>query len=151
MGINRAEQSAEIGSPPEACFGTIVEYETFPEWQTAVEAIEVRERDRDGLGRIVRVEVDAKLRRVAYTLHYRYERPSRVWWEFVAGDGVEWIEGEFTFEPLDGGSRTLATYRLGIDPGVPVPGVIARRLTKGVMGRSVTELKDEVERRLAKG
>lgn len=151
MGISRAEQSAEISAPPQACFATIVDYKTFPAWQTAVEAIEVRERDSEGLGRLVRVEVDAKLRRVAYTLQYHYERPSRVWWEFVEGDGVEWIEGEFMFEPLDGGSRTLATYRLGIDPGVPVPGVIARRLTKGVMGRSVTELKDEVERRLVEG
>ena len=149
MGISRAEQSADIDAPAEACFEAIVDYESFPEWQTAVESIEVRERDGEGLGKIVRVEVDAKLRRVSYTLDYHYEWPSRVWWEFVEGDGVERIEGEFTFEPLDGGARTRATYRLGIDPGVPVPGAIARRLTRGVMGRSVKDLKDEVERRRA--
>ena len=62
------------------------------------------------------------MRRVSYVLRYGYERPGRVWWEFVEGDGVERIEGEFTFEPLDGGERTLATYRLGIDAGVPMPG-----------------------------
>jgi hypothetical protein len=50
-------------------------------------------------------------------------------------------------EPLDGGARTRATYRLGIDPGVPLPGLVARRLTSGVMGRSVRDLRDEVERR----
>ena len=112
-----------------------------------MEAIEVCERDADGLGSIVRVEIDAKFRKVAYTLAYHYERPARVWWDFVEGDGVEHIEGEFTFEPLDGGERTRTTYRLGIDPGVPVPGIVARSLTRGVMGRSVKDLKEEVERR----
>jgi hypothetical protein len=107
----------------------------------------VLERDGDGLGRLVRVEVDAKLRRIAYTLRYHYDRPGRVWWEFVEGDGVEHIEGEFTFEPTDSGERTIATYRLGVDAGVPIPGLVARRLTAGVMGRSVSDLNDEVERR----
>ena len=147
MGISRAEQSDSIDAPPEACFAAIVDYESFPDWQRAVEAIEVRERYPDGLGKLVRVEVDAKLRRIAYTLRYHYERPARVWWEFVEGEGVEHIEGEFIFEPLDSGERTRATYRLGIDAGVPIPGLVARRLTSGVMGRSVKDLKHEVERR----
>jgi hypothetical protein len=107
----------------------------------------VLERYDDGLGKLVRVEVDAKLRRIAYTLRYHYERPGRVWWEFVEGEGVEDIEGEFTFEPSDSGERTVATYRLGIDAGVPIPGLVARRLTGGVMGLAVKDLRDEVERR----
>jgi uncharacterized membrane protein len=147
VGISRAEQSAVIDAPPDACFEAIVDYESFPDWQRAVESIEVLERDGDGLGRLVRVEVDAKLRRIAYTLRYHYDRPGRVWWEFVEGDGVEHIEGEFTFEPTDSGERTIATYRLGVDAGVPIPGLVARRLTAGVMGRSVSDLNDEVERR----
>ena len=147
VGIHRAEQSAEIEAPPEACFEAIVDYESFPDWQQAVEAIEVIDRDPDGRGRHVRVEVDAKLKRIAYTLHYHYEPPHRVWWDFVDGDGVAHIDGEYVFEPLDGGRRTRATYRLGIDPGVPVPGLVARRLNQGVMRRSVRDLRDEVERR----
>jgi uncharacterized membrane protein len=147
VGISRAKKSAVIDAPPDACFEAIVDYESFPDWQRAVESIEVLERDGDGLGRLVRVEVDAKLRRIAYTLRYHYDRPGRVWWEFVEGDGVEHIEGEFTFEPTDSGERTIATYRLGVDAGVPIPGLVARRLTAGVMGRSVSDLNDEVERR----
>jgi hypothetical protein len=75
VGISRAEQSAVIDAPPAACFEAITEYETFPDWQRAVEAIGVLERYDDGLGKLVRVEVDAKLRR--YTLRYHYERPCR--------------------------------------------------------------------------
>lgn len=149
MGISRAEQRADIDAPPDECFAAIVDYETFPEWQSAVESIEVRTRDADGLGETVAVAVDAKVRRVSYVLRYGYDRPARVWWDFVEGDGVERIEGEFTFEPLDGGERTRATYRLGIDAGVPMPGLLARTLTRGVMGRAVKELKAEAERRSA--
>ena len=95
----------------------------------------------------MRFEIDAMVRHVSYTLKYSYEEPGRIWWEMAAGD-VAGVEGEYLLEPEDDGG-TLATYRLGIDPGVPVPGLIARRLTKGVMRRSVTDLRDEIERRAA--
>src|SRR5919108_5498186 len=133
MGINRAEQSLEIEASPDACFDAIVDFETYPEWQDAVIGAEVLERYDDGLGKLVRLRVDAKFREVVYTLHYHYDRPGKLWWDFVDGDGVAYIDGEYLFEPLDGGERTRATYRLGVDPGVPVPGFIARRLNEGVM------------------
>jgi hypothetical protein len=147
MGINRAEQSLEIEAPPEACFESIVDFETYPEWQAAVIGAEILERYDDGLGKLVRLRVDAKFRHVVYTLHYHYERPGKLWWDFVDGDGVTYIDGEYLFEPLDGGDRTRATYKLGVDPGVPVPGFIARKLNEGVMARSIRDTKAEVERR----
>jgi Polyketide cyclase / dehydrase and lipid transport len=145
MGISSAEHTVRVAASPEACFDAGVDYETFPDWQQAVITAEVMERDGDGLGTLVRFEVDAKLRRISYTLRYHYERPARVWWDFVEGDGVEAIEGEYLFEPVD--DDTEATYRLGIDPGIPMPGLIARRLSHGVMRRSLDDLRREVERR----
>jgi uncharacterized membrane protein len=147
MGISRAEQSVEIEAPPEACFEAIVDFETYPQWQDAVIGVEVLDRHPDGLGKRVRLQVDAKLRQVTYTLRYHYERPHRLWWDFVDGDGVEYIDGEYLFEPLGGGERTRATYRLGVDAGVPMPGFVARRLNEGVMRRSIEETKAEAERR----
>jgi hypothetical protein len=147
LGLTWAEQGLEMAGSPEDCFAAIADYESFPEWQRAVEEVEVLDRYPDGLGRNVRVRVDARFRVVTYELEYHYERPARVWWDFVRGEGIRAIEGEFRFEPS--GAGTLATYRLGIDPGVPVPGLIARRLTGEVMKRSVTDLRDEVERRWA--
>jgi coenzyme Q-binding protein COQ10 len=147
MGVHRAEQSESIAAPPEACFAALCDYESFPDWQQAVESVEVLERDADGLATAVRFEIDAKVRRISYTLRYHHEAPSRIWWELIEGD-VAAVEGEYVLEP-DGDGGTLATYRLGIDPGIPVPGLIARRLTQGVMRRSVTDLRDEVERRAA--
>jgi uncharacterized membrane protein len=148
MGITRAEQSLEIDAPPDACFEAIVDFETYPDWQEAVISAEVLDRYDDGLGRRVQIRVDAKFREVTYTLHYHYDRPGRLWWDFVDGDGVEYIDGEYLFEPLDGG-RTRATYRLGVDPGVPVPGFIFKKLNEGVMDRSIKDTKAEVERRVS--
>ena len=151
MGTHSAEQSADVDASPGACFDAAIDYETFPEWQAAVERVEVLERDAAGRGELVRFEIDAKVKRVSYTLRYHYDPPGRIWWDFVEGDGVADVAGEYRIQPLRGGKQARVTYRLGIDPGVPVPGLIARRLTGGVMRRSVTDLRDEVERRVATG
>jgi Polyketide cyclase / dehydrase and lipid transport len=145
MGINRAEQSIEIPAPPQACFDAIVDFETYPDWQNAVISTEVIDRYESGLGKNVRLTVDARFRKVAYVLLYHYDPPGRLWWDFVEGDGVAYIDGEYLFEPREG--ATLATYRLGVDAGVPMPGVIARKLNEVVMRRSVEDLRAEVERR----
>src|SRR5918999_5135059 len=139
MGVHSAEQQIEILAPPEACFDAITDYETFTEWQEPVRAVEVLDRYPDGLGRTVELTVDAKVREVHYRLNYHYDRPRRIWWDFLEGRGIEHIEGEYLFEPTEDG--TLATYRVGIDPGIRVPGLLARRLNKGVMRKSVEELK----------
>lgn len=145
MGLTWAEHTLEIEGAPEDCFATITDYETFPGWQRAVETAEVLDRYPDGLGRRVRVRADAKFRVVTYELEYHYEPPVKVWWDFVRGTGVDAIEGEFRFAPRDG--VTHATYRLGIDAGVPLPGLLAKRLTGEVMKRSVEDLREEVARR----
>jgi Polyketide cyclase / dehydrase and lipid transport len=147
MGINRAEQSIEIPAPSQACFDAIVDFETYPEWQNAVISTEVLDRYQSGLGKNVRLTVDARLRKVTYVLLYHYDAPRRLWWDFVEGDGVAFIDGEYLFVPGDTG--TLATYKLGVDAGLPVPGPIARKLNEVVMRRSVEDLKREVERRQA--
>ncbi len=145
MAVHRAEQAIEISAGAEACFEAIVDYESFPAWQGAVKSVEVLSRDGDGLGEVVCFQGDANLREVTYSLRYRYERPGRVEWEFVEGDEVAHVGGEYRFEPKR--EATLATYVLGIDPGMPVPGFVVNRMNRQVMWRSVRELRDEVERR----
>ena len=145
MGTSFGEQTVEIAAPPEACFNALVDYDTYPDWQRAVKSAEVLELGADGLGKIVELRVDVKFRVVTYRLDYQYERPHRIRWDFIEGDGVEHIEGGYTFEPSGKGTR--ATYRLGIDAGVPIPGLIARTLNGQVMKRAAEDLKREVERR----
>jgi ribosome-associated toxin RatA of RatAB toxin-antitoxin module len=150
MGLNWAEHSEEIEAPVETCFAAIVDYESFPRWQDAVDSVEVLSLTGEGLGEDVRLFVDAKIRKIDYVLRYRYTRPTEIRWDFVEGNGMRDVDGVYTLESL-GPERTRATYNLGADPELPVPGMILRRTHKQLVKRSVEDLRTEAERRHAAG
>lgn len=137
--MKRAERSVEIEATPQACFDALLDFESYPEWQSAVRSAEVL--DRDGPIRVA-FEVDAKVKKVSYTLDYHLDGPERLSWDYVEGD-VKAIEGEYRLEP--NGDGTLATYELGIDPGMWVPGKVVSMLRDQVMKGSVEELRERVE------
>jgi uncharacterized membrane protein len=148
MGLNWAEHTLEIAAPIETCFEAITDYETFPTWQSAVVDTEVLDHDDRGRGSKVRLFIDAKVRRVDYTLSYRYDEPTRIEWDFVEGNGIDGADGHYAFEEL-GDGRTRATYKLGLGLALPLPGMVARRAHSSTLKRSVEDLKREAERRAA--
>jgi hypothetical protein len=148
MGLNWAEHTIEIDAPIETCYAAIIDYETFPSWQGAVVDTEVLDWDEAGRGKRVRLFIDAKVRKVDYTLDYRYDQPTRIEWDFVEGNGISDADGHYLFEDL-GADRTRATYKLGLEVGIPLPGPVARRAHKSTLKASVEDLKKEAERRAA--
>ena len=146
MGLNWAEHTVEIEAPIQTCFDAITDYETFPSWQSAVVDTEVLDWDADGRGKRVRLYVDAKIRKVDYTLDYRYDGPVRIEWDFVEGNGINDADGYYLFEEL-AQDRTRATYRFGLEVGIPLPGPVARRAHRSTLKASVEDLKREAERR----
>jgi hypothetical protein len=146
MGLNWAEHTVEIDAPIETCFAAIIDYETFPSWQGAVVDTEVLDWDAKGRGKRVRLFIDAKVRKVDYTLDYSYDEPERIEWDFVEGNGINAADGHYLFEDL-GSDRTRATYKLGLEVGIPLPGPVARRAHKTTLKASVDDLKKEAERR----
>jgi len=141
--LKRGEQQALIDASPQDCFDAITDYETFPDWQEAVEAVSVESRYDDGLAREVAFVVDAKVKKVRYRLEYSYEEPERIVWDYLDGD-VRDIDGEFRFDD-QGDGTTLATYSVELDAGVWMPGPIKKVLSDQVMKRSVEDLKRRVE------
>jgi uncharacterized membrane protein len=148
MGLNWAEHTVEIDAPIDTCFAAIIDYETFPSWQGAVVDTEVLDWDAKGRGKRVRLFIDAKVRKVDYTLDYSYDEPERIEWDFVEGNGINGADGHYLFEDL-GSDRTRATYKLGLEVGIPLPGPVARRAHKTTLKSSVDDLKKEAERRAA--
>jgi len=140
MGASAAEHSEVIAASPEACLDALLDFDSYPDWQSAVKSAEVLEDDSDP---VVEFRVDAKIKTIRYVLRYHPEPPSRLWWEYVDGD-VRSVAGEYELEDLGDGT-TRATYRLEIDPGRFVPGPVKKALTDGVMRTSVRELKVRVE------
>jgi ribosome-associated toxin RatA of RatAB toxin-antitoxin module len=141
--MKKARQEALIAASAQECFDAIADFETYPDWQEAVQECEVLSHDDSGRARRVRFTIDAKIRRVSYTLDYAYDEPHAVSWDFVEGDPKR-VEGEFLFEE-DGDGQTLASYVLRLDAGVWLPGPIANVLRDQVMKRAVDDLKRRVE------
>jgi Polyketide cyclase / dehydrase and lipid transport len=148
MGLNWAEHTVEIEAPIKTCFDAITDYETFPSWQGVVIDTEVLDWDEQGRGKRVRLVVDAKVRKVDYTLDYRYDEPTRIEWDFVEGNGINDADGHYLFDEL-APNRTRATYKFGLEVGIPLPGPVARRAHKSTLKASVEDLKREAERRAA--
>ena len=145
MGSTRAEHAEVIAGSPEACLEALLDFPSYPEWQSAVKSAEVIEPGDDP---VVEFKIDAKLKTVRYVLRYHLQKEGRtpflhLSWEYVEGD-VRSIAGDYTLEDLGDGT-TRATYRLDIDPGRFVPGPIRKALTDVVMRGSVRELKQRVE------
>lgn len=140
MGASQAEHSEVIAATPAACLEALLDFDSYPEWQSAVKQAEVIEPGSDP---VVEFRVDARIKTIRYVLRYHPEPPARLWWEYVEGD-VRSVAGEYALEDLGDGT-TRATYRLEIDPGRFVPGPVKKALTDGVMRTSVRELKARVE------
>ena len=141
--MKHAEQQTVVEGTPQDCFDALLDYESFPDWQRAVKAVEVVTRDRKGRGEEVEFEIDAKVRTIHYRLRYAYEPPHRISWDYVEGD-VKDVDGEFVLED-QGDGTTLATYSLALDPGVWLPGPLQKVLNDQVMKGSVEDLKRRVE------
>ena len=141
--MKHASQDIVVEGSPQECFDALVDYDSFPEWQRAVKAVDVLTRDRDGRGEEVAFEIDAKVKTVRYTLRYSYEEPHRISWDYVEGD-VKDVDGEMLLED-QGDGTTLATYSLALDAGVWLPGRLAKVLNEQVMKGSVEDLKTRVE------
>ena len=143
MAQKHAEHQIVIAASPRECFDALTDYESFADWQSAVKSCEVITRDSEGRGEEVEFEIDARVRTVHYRLRYSYEAPHRIGWDYVEGD-VRDVDGEYIFEDRGDGT-TLATYSLALDPGVWLPGKLARALSEQVMKGQMEELKRRVE------
>lgn len=138
MTVHSDSHAVELAATPEDVFTTLTDYERLGEWQRSLEGCRVLSRWEDGLGRQVEYRIDAKVRSVRYVLEHDYERPNRIGSRYVEGDFAS-MEGEWRLESI-GGSRTRAELALAIDPGLPVPKPIQRKVRDRVLKRSVEDL-----------
>jgi ribosome-associated toxin RatA of RatAB toxin-antitoxin module len=147
MGLHWAENKIEIAASPDEVFEAITDYESFPDWIGAVYETDVTERDKDGLGEVVKFVADGKVRKIRYTLRYHYDRPGRIWWDFLDGEGIKQMDGEWSIE--ESGDGAAATYKVGVDAGRGIPGPVVSRSNKQTIAAVNKELKAETERRAA--
>lgn len=144
MPIYEGVREIEINAPPEDVFAVLTDYERMPEWSSRLKESRVLAWGEDGLADEVEYAIDAILRTVRYRLAHEYVRPAQIGSRYLGGE-FRCFEGNYELDVKGGGKRTHVRFRLRIDPGLRVPGRIARMLNEQVMGRALTDLRRRVE------
>lgn len=138
----RTEGSIEIEASPEEIMEVIADFESYPDWSD-VESAEILERGGDGRGTRVAYRVAMMGFTAEYTLAYEYSGSGVSWTTVEASGAVKDVEGGYTLEPGD--EATGVTYRLRVELGVPVPGLLRRQGEKRVVKQALEGLKRRVE------
>jgi uncharacterized membrane protein len=132
-----------INAPADKIIEALTDFGTFPDWQAAVLECEVLEHDDEGRGSLIRMKVDAKIRKVDYIVRYSYDLPHSISWDQVSGDLAE-NRGRHTFTPREDGG-TEVTVDIVAEVGFFVPGPMKKLIREQSLKNSIRELKRHVE------
>jgi uncharacterized membrane protein len=132
-----------VNAPVDKIVDALTDFEALPDWQASVLEAEVLERDADGRGSLVRMKVDAKIRKVDYVVRYSYDLPNGLSWEQTTGDLKE-NTGRYTFTPREDGG-TDVTVDIVAEVGFFVPGPMKNLIRDQSLKNSMRELKKRVE------
>jgi hypothetical protein len=141
-----AEGSVIIQAPAADVIEVIEAYESYPEWAD-VETVRVLQRGEGGRATEVAFEVDVPgLGEAAYTLAYQYASGDSAlsWVTKEARGAIRDIRGEYLLHEIDD-VTTKVTYRLSVDLGVLVPGMLRTQGAKRVIENALEKLKRRVE------
>jgi ribosome-associated toxin RatA of RatAB toxin-antitoxin module len=140
--------SVEIAAPATACFEWVCDTPRTPEWQRAIKAVEILERDDAGRTSLVRARVDAIIAQVELELRLSYEEPRTLHMYRVRGD-LRDLTATWRFEEL-GDGRTRAAFETEFDPGRVMSalarGPIVGRLERLLAGQPPEGLRQALER-----
>lgn len=149
MGKIEGSASTEIDAPVEEVFAVAADVEGSPRWQPEIKAAECLERDGGGNQALVRMETDAKVRRLGSTMRFEYEAPGRIEWVQEEGD-LKSVEGRWELEDL-GDGRTRATYSMEVDLGRML-GMVIRGPVVGILrGQLVESMPEKLKRFVESG
>jgi ribosome-associated toxin RatA of RatAB toxin-antitoxin module len=144
VGTIDGSASTEIEAPIEAVYAVAADVEGSPRWQPEIKLAECVERDGDGNQALVRMETDARVRRLGSTIRFSYQRPTLIAWAQEDGD-LKSVEGRWELEDL-GDGRTRATYWLEVDLG-RVLGMVIRGPLVGVLrGQLIDSMPEKLKR-----
>ena len=126
-------------------FEVATDFANYPDWNSNIKKVEVKETDDEGRATKVWYEVDAKVKTVRYTLGYDYSSaPDSFSWDLIDGD-VKALSGSYSFDEFD--DVTEVSYETTIDPGFPLPGFLKRQGEKQIVKGALQDLKKRVESR----
>lgn len=134
-------RTVEIDVPPARVMTVLCDYAAYPRFLPDMEEATVlrAEESRWTVRFAVRI-----IRRLEYTLLLTREGDRRLAWSLVEGV-FRANSGAWELEPLDGGTRTRATYALDLDIGMFVPGSVRKTLLEQNLPDTLAAFKARAE------
>ncbi len=141
---DHANESMTIKADPAKIMGVIADFPSYPEWAGPVKQIEVLEEGPDGRAKSVRFHVEVMGLSDLYVNEYTWDGNRRVDWTMSQGRSMKSQVGSYLMTPAGKGA-TKVTYDLTVDIGIPVPGLIRRRIQSKVVDTALKDLKKRCE------
>lgn len=132
-----------VAASREQIIEALLDFDSYSRWQGGVLSCTVRERDGAGRGSLVDMYVDAKIKRIRYTVRYRYDLPDRLGWDYVSGDLAQ-CRATYTFTEQDA-RHTRVSMDIDADAGFFVPGPLKKVIRDQAVRRSMRDLKAHLE------
>ena len=149
MGQKKGGQSESvvINADTDTIREALLDFESYPDWMSGVDEIEVTKKDKKGRGTEVRYVVDAVMAKIRYVLKYSYKE-DLIEIDYVEGD-LEDVNASYSFEPLDD-DRTEVTYYFDVSYSLPkaLRGPVVKRLLKQVDKRVMKSALKDVKKRV---
>lgn len=142
-----AQTTIEIDATPAQMMAVITDFAQYPRFVADMqEAVLLRQDTGEWVVRFV-IKV---IRRIEYTLRLVREDDLHLTWTMVEG-AFKSNNGGWVLEPLDGGTRTRATYTLELDIGTFIPGSVLKTLLEHNLPATMAAFKQRAEAIAAKG
>jgi ribosome-associated toxin RatA of RatAB toxin-antitoxin module len=126
-----------------AVLAVIADFAAYPQWVTGVQEARVLSTTVDGRAEQVHFVLDAAPIKDEYTLEYVWDGDRAVHWHLVEGKVLTALEG--TYELRERNGQTEVTYRLEVDVGMPLIGMLKRKAEKVIIDAALRGLKARVE------
>jgi ribosome-associated toxin RatA of RatAB toxin-antitoxin module len=130
-----------IEASPQEILDVIADFDSLPDWSSAHQSAEVLETGDDGLPSKVKMKVktagitDEQV--VAYTWG-----DNTASWTLVSSSAQRAQDGKYVLTPE--GDKTGVKFSLTLDPKVPLPGFVLKRVVKGSMETATEGLRKQV-------
>ena len=126
MSDTEAYYSAVIQASPDDIVKALLDFESYPAWQSSVLGCTVKERDDEGRGTLIEMYVDAKVRKIRYTVRYFYDLDrGRFGFDYVEGD-LKNCAGRYRLTPQATGGGTEVSIDITTEVGFFLPGPMMR-------------------------
>ncbi len=135
-----------IDAPSAAVMEVIADFSAYPQWAQGMHRAEVRDTFPDGRAKDVYFELEATPIKDSYMLTYDWNGDESVTWHLVSGKMLKQLDGSYVLRP-QGAASTEVTYKLAVELGIPMIGMLKRKAEKVIIDTALKGLKKRVESR----